>query len=141
MYKRQVEEGIVPGGGTALLSTIGAVKAAAEKEEGDKRTGMMIVARAMEEPIRQIATNAGVEGSGVVEKILREGKVGYGYNAYSDEYCMMADIGVLDPTKVARSALQNASSIAAMLLTTESLVCDIPEPPAPVAAGNPEMMY
>ena len=136
-----VEEGIVPGGGTALLSTIGAVKTAAEKEEGDKRTGMMIVARAMEEPIRQIATNAGVEGSVVVEKILREGKVGYGYNAYSDEYCMMADIGVLDPTKVARSALQNASSIAAMLLTTESLVCDIPEPPAPVAAGNPDMMY
>ncbi|MBE5781292.1 MAG: chaperonin GroEL [Clostridiales bacterium] len=136
-----VEEGIVPGGGTALLYTIDAVKEAAEKEDGDKRTGMLIVARAMQEPIRQIATNAGVEGSIVVEKILREGKVGFGYNAYSDEYCMLNEIGVLDPAKVSRSALQNAASIAAMLLTTESLVCDIPEPPAPVAAANPDMMY
>ena len=136
-----VEEGIVPGGGTALLSTIGAVKTAAEKEEGDKRTGMMFVARAMDEPIRQIATNAGVEGSVVIENILREGKTGYGYDALHDEYCDMMERGIINPTKVSRSAVQNAASVASMLLTTESLVCDIPEPPAPVAAGNPDMMY
>ncbi|MDL2224775.1 chaperonin GroEL [Eubacteriales bacterium OttesenSCG-928-M02] len=137
-----VEEGIVPGGGVSLLSVVPAVRAAAEKEEGDKRTGMQLVARALEEPIRQICVNAGVEGSIVVEKILRESKLGYGYNAFSDEYCMMEEAGIIDPTKVSRSALQNAASIAAMLLTTESLVCDIPEPPAPIApGGGGDMMY
>ena len=136
-----VEEGIVPGGGTALLSTIPAVKAAAEKAEGDIKTGMNIVARALEEPIRQICTNAGVEGSIVVEKIVRENKPGFGYDAYNDEYCMMADKGIIDPTKVSRSALQNAASIAAMVLTTESLVCDLPKPPAPAPAPSPDMMY
>ena len=136
-----VEEGIVPGGGTALLSTIPAVKAAAEKAEGDIKTGMNIVARALEEPIRQICTNAGVEGSIVVEKIVRENKPGFGYDAYNDEYCMMADKGIIDPTKVSRSALQNAASIAAMVLTTESLVCDLPKPPAAAPAPSPDMMY
>ena len=137
-----VEEGIVPGGGTALLSTIPAIKAAAEKEQGDVKTGMLIVARALEEPIRQIAYNAGVEGSVVVQNIMREGKVGYGYNAYTDTYCDMESEGILDPAKVSRSAMQNAASIAAMLLTTESLVSDIPTKEAPEAAGAPQMpMY
>ena len=137
-----VEEGIVPGGGTALLSTIPAIKAAAEKELGDVKTGMLIVARALEEPIRQIAYNAGVEGSVVVQNIMRESKVGYGYNAYSDTYCDMESEGIIDPAKVSRSAMQNAASIAAMLLTTESLVSDIPSKEAPEAAGAPQMpMY
>ncbi len=131
-----VEEGIVPGGGTALLSIIPAVRAAADKAEGDERTGMRLVVRALEEPIRQIASNAGVEGSVVVENILREGKNNYGYDAFSDEYCDIVDRGIIDPTKVTRSALQNAASVAQMLLTTESLVCDVPEPPAAPAPGG-----
>ncbi len=131
-----VEEGIVPGGGTALLSIIPAVRAAADKAEGDERTGMRLVVRALEEPIRQIAANAGVEGSVVVENILREGKNNYGYDAFSDEYCDIVDRGIIDPTKVTRSALQNAASVAQMLLTTESLVCDVPEPPAAPAPGG-----
>lgn len=131
-----VEEGIVPGGGTALLSIIPAVREAADKAEGDERTGMRLVVRALEEPIRQIASNAGVEGSVVVENILREGKNNYGYDAFSDEYCDIVDRGIIDPTKVTRSALQNAASVAQMLLTTESLVCDVPEPPAAPAPGG-----
>ena len=130
-----VEEGIVPGGGVALLNVIKKVADLAEKAEGDKKTGMQIVLRALEEPIRQIAINAGVDGSVVVENIKREAKAGYGYNAASDSYGMLEDQGIIDPTKVTRSALQNAASVAAMVLTTESLVADIPAPPAPVAPG------
>ena len=131
-----VEEGIVPGGGVALVNVIHKVKAVADSCEGDKRTGVKIVMRALEEPIRQIAVNAGLEGSVIVENIKNSGKAGYGYDARNDEYCIMEDKGIIDPTKVTRSALQNAASIAAMVLTTESLVCDIPTPPAPAAAGG-----
>ncbi len=131
-----VEEGIVPGGGVALLNVIPAVKTLASKSEGDFKTGVNIVLRALEEPIRQIAINAGVDGSVVVENIKRSKKVGYGYDAKVDEYGVMTDRGIIDPTKVTRSALQNAASIAAMVLTTESLVCDIPAP-EPAAAAAP----
>ena len=134
-----VEEGIVPGGGVALLNVIPAVKALAAKAEGDYKTGVNIVLRALEEPVRQIAINAGVDGSVVVENVKRSKKAGYGYDAKLDEYGVMTDRGIIDPTKVTRSALQNAASIAAMVLTTESLVCDIPAPepaaPAPGAGG------
>ncbi|MBQ6333323.1 MAG: chaperonin GroEL [Clostridia bacterium] len=132
-----VEEGIVPGGGVALLSVADRVKALAEKETGDKKTGVQIVLRALEEPIRQIAKNAGVEGSVIIENIRREGKVGYGYDAATDTYGMMDEKGIVDPTKVTRSALQNAASVAAMVLTTESIVADIPkpEPAAPDMGG------
>ena len=134
-----VEEGIVPGGGVALLNVIPAVKALAAKAEGDYKTGVNIVLRALEEPVRQISINAGVDGSVVVENVKRSKKAGYGYDAKLDEYGVMTDRGIIDPTKVTRSALQNAASIAAMVLTTESLVCDIPAPepaaPAPGAGG------
>ena len=134
-----VEEGIVPGGGVALLNVIPAVEALAAKAEGDYKTGVNIVLRALEEPVRQIAINAGVDGSVVVENVKRSKKAGYGYDAKLDEYGVMTDRGIIDPTKVTRSALQNAASIAAMVLTTESLVCDIPAPepaaPAPGAGG------
>ncbi|MDO4564189.1 MAG: chaperonin GroEL [Clostridia bacterium] len=123
-----VEEGIVPGGGVALLDVIDKVKALEADAVGDKKTGVQIVARTLEEPVRQIAKNAGVEGSVVVENIKRANKTGYGYDAANDEYGMMADKGIIDPTKVARSALQNAASVAAMVLTTESLVADLPKP-------------
>ena len=135
-----VEEGIVPGGGVALLNVIPAVKALATKAEGDYKTGINIVVRALEEPVRQIAINAGVDGSVVVENVKRSKKAGYGYDAKVDEYGIMTDRGIIDPTKVTRSALQNAASIAAMVLTTESLGCDIPAPePAAPAAGNAGM--
>ncbi len=135
-----VEEGIVPGGGVALLNVIPAVKALATKAEGDHKTGINIVVRALEEPVRQIAINAGVDGSVVVENVKRSKKADYGYDAKVDEYGIMTDRGIIDPTKVTRSALQNAASIAAMVLTTESLVCDIPAPePAAPAAGNAGM--
>ena len=135
-----VEEGIVPGGGVALLNVIPAVKALATKAEGDYKTGINIVVRALEEPVRQIAINAGVDGSVVVENVKRSKKAGYGDDAKVDEYGIMTDRGIIDPTKVTRSALQNAASIAAMVLTTESLVCDIPAPePAAPAAGNAGM--
>ena len=135
-----VEEGIVPGGGVALLNVIPAVKALATKTEGDYKTGINIVVRALEEPVRQIAINAGVDGSVVVENVKRSKKADYGYDAKVDEYGIMTDRGIIDPTKVTRSALQNAASIAAMVLTTESLVCDIPAPePAAPAAGNAGM--
>ena len=134
-----VEEGIVPGGGVALLNVSDRVKKLAETSTGDYKTGVNIVLRALEEPVRQIAINAGVDGAVVVENIRRESKPGYGYNAASDTYGIMADEGIIDPTKVTRSALQNAASVAAMVLTTESLVTDIPTPPAPVAAPGPDM--
>ncbi|MCL2696429.1 MAG: chaperonin GroEL [Clostridiales bacterium] len=132
-----VEEGIVPGGGVALLNVMDRVTALAEKESGDRKTGVAIVLRAMEEPLRQIATNAGVEGSVVVENIRRNGQKGYGYDAAEGRYADMKDAGIIDPTKVVRSALQNAASVAQMVLTTESLVTDIPkpEPAAPDMGG------
>jgi chaperonin GroEL len=134
-----VEEGIVPGGGVALLNVIPNVKKLVAEATGDYKTGVNIVLRALEEPIRQIAVNAGLDGAVIVENVRREDKAGYGYNVSKDTYCMLADEGIIDPTKVTRSALQNAASVAAMVLTTESLVTDIPEPPAPVAAGGPDM--
>ena len=137
-----VEEGMVPGGGTELLASVKAIRSAAEKEEGDMKTGMMLVARALEEPIRQIAKNAGVEGSVVIENIQREGKVGYGYDALHDEYCDVMERGIVNPTKVSRSAVQNAASVASMLLTTESLVCDIPvKETTPAPGGDMGGMY
>ena len=130
-----VEEGIVPGGGTALLSVIPNVSALLTKNTGDAKTGVSIVLRALEEPVRQIAANAGIEGSVIVENIKKSRKPGYGYDALKGEYGDMVARGILDPTKVTRSALQNAASVAAMVLTTESLVADLPEKnPAPAAA-------
>lgn len=125
-----VEEGIVPGGGIALLSVIDRVKALEAKNEGDFRTGVAIIVRALEEPIRQISANAGLEGSVIVANVRSAGKLGYGYDAAKNEYGMMVEKGIIDPTKVTRSALQNAASVAAMVLTTESIVCDIPKPEA-----------
>ena len=133
-----VEEGIVPGGGVALINVIDKVKKVEASYTGDAKTGVQIVLRALEEPIRQIAKNAGVEGSVVVENHKRENKPGYGYNAATDTYGMLEDEGIIDPTKVTRSALQNAASVAAMVLTTESLVTDIPTPPTPAPAA-PDM--
>lgn len=134
-----VEEGIVPGGGVALLNVISSVKKLEETASGDQKTGIQIVLRALEEPVRQIAANAGVEGSVIVENIKNSNKAGYGYNAATGTYGMMAEDGIVDPTKVTRSALQNAASVAAMILTTESLVTDIPTPPAPMPAGGGDM--
>ena len=132
--KAAVEEGIVAGGGTALINAMPAVKACMDAATGDKKTGMSIVYKALEEPVRQIALNSGLEGSVIIDKILSSGKVGYGFDAYKEEYCDMIAAGIVDPTKVTRSALQNAASVAAMVLTTESLVADIKEPePAPAA--------
>ncbi len=138
-----VEEGIVPGGGVALVNVIERVKALEAKETGDKKTGIQIVVRALEEPVRQIAANAGQEGSVIVENIKHAGKPGYGYDAAKDDYGVMEEKGIIDPTKVTRSALQNAASIAAMVLTTESLVTDIPkpEPAAPAGMGGGPGMY
>ena len=132
-----VEEGIVPGGGTAMLKAEKHVKELLAAETGDIRTGIAIVLRALEEPIRQIAANAGIEGSIIVEKIRANDSVSFGYDAAKGEYVDMIEAGILDPKKVTRSALQNAASVSAMLLTTESLVTDIPapEPPAPNPAG------
>ena len=135
------EEGIVPGGGIALLNTIPAVAALLTKYSGDAKTGVNIVLRALEEPIRQIAANAGVDGSVVVENVKaakrrNSKKVAYGYDALHDEYIDMVEAGIIDPTKVTRSALQNAASVAAMILTTESLVADIPAPEPPAPAGG-----
>ena len=135
-----VEEGIVPGGGTALLSVIPNVQAILPKYNGDAKTGVQIVLRALEEPVRQIAANAGVEGSVIVDKIKRAKKPGYGYDALNDRYVDMTEAGIIDPTKVTRSALQNAASVAATVLTTESLVADIPEKnPAPAAPAGGDM--
>ena len=130
--KAAVEEGIVAGGGTALINAMPAVKALVDTLEGDEKTGAKIVLRALEEPVRQIALNAGLEGSVIIDTINREGKVGYGFDAYTETYGDMISAGIVDPAKVTRSALQNAASVAAMVLTTESLVADIPAPePAP----------
>lgn len=135
-----VEEGIVPGGGVALLSTIPELKALVSKLGGDEKTGAAIVMRAIEEPIRQIAKNAGFDGSVVVNNILKAKKVNYGFDALKNQYTDMVASGIIDPTKVSRSVLQNAASVAATLLTTESIVTDIPTPPAPAPmGGNPDM--
>ena len=134
-----VEEGIVPGGGIALLNTLGAVKAIEGKFTGDAKTGVQIVLRAMEEPMRQIAVNAGIDGAVIIENIRRSEKTGYGYAALKGEYVDMIERGIIDPTKVTRSALQNAASVAAMVLTTESLVTDIPAPEPAAPAANPGM--
>ena len=133
-----VEEGIVPGGGTTLLSCIPDIKKLVDKLEGDEKTGAKIILRAVEEPVRQIAANAGLDGSVIVNNILGSKKANYGFDALKDEYTDMVASGIIDPTKVTRSALQNAASVAATLLTTESIVTDIPTPPAP-AAPNPDM--
>ena len=134
-----VEEGIVPGGGVALLSTIPELKKLTETLEGDERTGALIVMKAIEEPVRQIAKNAGFDGSVVVNNILTSKKKNYGFNALKNEYTDMVESGIIDPTKVSRSVLQNAASVAATLLTTESVVTDIPTPPASPMPGNPDM--
>jgi len=135
--KAAVEEGIVAGGGVALLNTIDAVSKLIDKTSGDEQTGVRIVVRALEEPIRQIAVNAGLEGSVIIENVKRSGKIGYGYNMATDEYCDMLSAGIVDPTKVTRSAIQNACSVASVVLTTESLVADKKEPVPPMPAGDP----
>ena len=129
-----VEEGIVAGGGTALVNAVAAVEKLAAKLSGDEKTGAKIIATALQAPIRQIAENAGVDGSVVYEKIKNSKKIGYGYNAYTEQYVDMIPAGIVDPTKVTRSALENAASIAACVLTTESLVADKPDPQADAAA-------
>ncbi len=134
--KAAVEEGSVAGGGVALLNAVPAVSALAEEtEDPDEKTGVRIVLKALEEPVRQIAKNAGLEGSVIVNAILESGKVGYGFDFAKEQYVNMAEAGILDPTKVTRSALENASSVAAMVLTTESLIADIPDPAADAAAA------
>ena len=139
--KAAVEEGIVAGGGTALLNTISSVAALVDTLEGDEKTGAKIVLKALEEPVRQIAANAGLEGSIIVEKIKEADTVGYGFNALTEEYVDMLSAGIIDPAKVTCSALKNAASVAGTLLTTECAITDIPEPPAPAAAPAPDMGY
>ena len=137
-----VEEGIVAGGGAAYVNAIPAVEGLLASAEGDEKTGIAIIAKALAEPMKQIAANAGIDGSVVLEKVKTSGKEGYGFDAYKEEYCDMISAGIVDPTKVTRSALENAASVAAVLLTTESLVADKPEPPAPAPAPSPDMgMY
>ena len=137
--KAAVEEGIVAGGGTIFVNIIPAVTALLADVEGDEKTGVQIVAKALEEPIRQIAANAGLDGSVILEKVRTSGKNGYGFDAYKEEYCDMIASGIVDPAKVTRSALENAASVSGMVLTTESLVADKPEPPAPAAPADPGM--
>ena len=136
--KAAVEEGIVAGGGTIFVNIIPAVTALLADVEGDEKTGVQIVAKALEEPIRQIAANAGLDGSVTLEKVRTSGKNGYGFDAYKEEYCDMIASGIVDPAKVTRSALENAASVSGMVLTTESLVADKPQPAAP-AAPAPDM--
>ena len=134
-----VEEGIVAGGGTAYVNAIPAVEKLLKTAEGDEKTGVAIVAKALTEPMRQISANAGIDGSVVLEKVKNSKKVGYGFNALSETYVDMISAGIVDPTKVTRSALENAASVAGVLLTTESLVTDKPAPPAPAAPAAPDM--
>ena len=134
-----VEEGYVPGGGSALLSAVPALKKLVASLNGDEKTGATIVLKALEEPIRQIAKNAGLDGSVIVDKVLASRKANYGFDALNNKYCDMVEAGIIDPTKVTRSVLQNAASVAATLLTTESIVTDIPTPPAPVAPAGGDM--
>ena len=131
-----VEEGYVPGGGSALLSAVPVVKKLVASLNGDEKTGANIVLKALEEPIKQIAKNAGLDGSVIVDKVLVSKKANYGFDALNNKYCDMVECGIIDPTKVTRSVLQNAASVAATLLTTESIVTDIPTPPAPAVGGG-----
>jgi len=134
-----VEEGIVAGGGTSFVKASLAVEKLLETSQGDEKTGIAVVAKALMAPIQQIAANAGVEGAIILDKVKTADKANFGYDAAAGTYCDMVESGITDPTKVCRSALENAASIAAMVLTTESLVTDIPEPPAAAAAGAPDM--
>ena len=134
-----VEEGVVAGGGTIFVNIIPAVEALLNTVDGDEKTGVRIIAKALEAPIRQIAANAGLDGSVILEKVRNSGKVGYGFDAYKEEYCDMVSAGIIDPAKVTRSALENAAPVSAMVLTTESLVADKPEPPTPAAPADPGM--
>ena len=136
-----VEEGVIPGGGTALLSVAPTVYKFAETLDGDVKTGAVIVAKALEEPAKQIAVNAGIDGGVVISEIKKNGNPDFGYDALKDAYCNMVECGILDPTKVTRSALQNAASVAATLLTTEVLVADKPEPQPPMPQGGMDGMY
>ena len=137
--KAAVEEGIVAGGGTAPINAIPAVKALVETLDGDERTGAKIVLKALEAPLRQIAANAGLEGSVIIDKILAAGKPNYGFDAQAETYGDMIEMGIVDPTKVTRSALENAASVASMVLTTECLVADEPEQTVAAAAAAPDM--
>ncbi len=137
--KAAVEEGIVAGGGVALINAIPAVEKLAGEKEGDEKTGVRIVLKALEEPMRQIAANSGLEGSVIIDAIKRSGKKGYGFDFYKEEYVDMIPAGILDPTKVTRSALENAASVAAMVLTTESLVADKEEPAPAAPPAAPDM--
>ena len=134
-----VEEGVVAGGGTIFVNVIPAVEALLDSVDGDEKTGVRIIAKALEAPIRQIAANAGLDGSVILEKVRNSGKLGYGFDAYKEEYCDMVAAGIIDPAKVTRSALENAASVSAMVRTPESLVADKPEPPAPAAPADPGM--
>ena len=134
-----VEEGYVPGGGSALLSCIPVLQKLVDSLSGDEKTGAQIILKACEAPVRQIAANAGVDGSVVVEKIVSQNNPNYGFNALKNVYCDMEESGIIDPTKVTRSVLQNAASVASTLLTTESIVTDIPTPPAPAAPAGGDM--
>ena len=134
-----VEEGIVAGGGTAYVNAVAAVEKLVNEVEGDEKTGVSIIARALTEPVKQIAANAGIDGSVVLEKIKESGKTGYGFDAYNETYVDMIAAGIVDPTKVTRTALENAASISSVLLTTEALVADKPQPPTPAAPAAPDM--
>ncbi len=134
-----VEEGIVAGGGTAYVNAVSAVEKLVNEVEGDEKTGVSIIARALTEPVKQIAANAGIDGSVVLEKIKESGKTGYGFDAYNETYVDMIAAGIVDPTKVTRTALENAASISSVLLTTEALVADKPQPPTPAAPAAPDM--
>ena len=139
--KAAVEEGIVAGGGTAYVNAISAVSKLISKVDGDEKTGVKIVMKALEEPVKQIAANAGIDGSIVIEKIKNAKRIGYGFDAYNEVYTDMVKAGIVDPTKVTRSALQNAASVAAMVLTTESIIAEKKEPVAPAPAMGNDMMY
>ncbi len=134
-----VEEGIVAGGGSAYVNAIPAVEALMADAEGDEKTGIAIIAQALTAPVKQIAANAGIDGSVVLDHILTSGKSDYGFDAYNETYCDMLSVGIIDPTKVTRSALENASSVSSILLTTEACVTDKPEPPAPAPAAPADM--
>jgi chaperonin GroEL len=134
-----VEEGIVAGGGTVFVNAIPAVEALLDKVEGDEKTGVRIIAKALEYPVKQIALNAGLDGSVILENIRRSGKTGWGFDAYKEEYCDMISAGIVDPAKVTRSALENAASVSSMVLTTEALVADKPQPPTPAAPAGGDM--
>ena len=141
--KAAVEEGIVAGGGTALINVMGAVDKVIDSLDGDEKTGAMIVSRALTAPMKQIADNAGLDGAVIISKIRESGKIGYGFDAYKEEYCDMLECGIVDPAKVTRSALQNAASIASTVLTTEAVVSDIkePAPAAPAPGAGMDGMY